>query len=408
MFSALLSVLPLLLGVLDSTLALPIPIPVPKGGGGRPGGGGGRTTTTTTTTSSSSSSRGGGVYYAGGGYSSRSVSSGGIAGIVVGCIVFVLIIVIIIIVCNNQSRRTVVSSSKTAYKPVGIGSGFNKSSLTTTTTTTQSTTIIYPGEYPKPGSFLASFNNATEAEFEAAAQFQRLYPPSPFPAVQPQDVSEINRLGPQDAWLLEFESGTGVSGQIEKTVNGGGGQHITFTLLGRTVALLSRLPLAIDPYTPGRSWYYFEVTITEMTVIPNPTVLSVGLATKPYPPYRHIGWNKNSVGYHSDDGRAFHNDGFGGRLFASSFTKNDTIGCGYDPNRGAVFYTLNGTHLGDGSLGPAFHDFRIAVAADGPCSIFVNVGGRPFMYPNANVGCTRPDRLYQSQSAYGPPPSYPN
>ncbi|KAJ3214238.1 hypothetical protein HDU67_001945 [Dinochytrium kinnereticum] len=380
-------------------IPFPFPFPFPKGGGGRPGGGGGSTSTTTSSTTTSS--RPGG-YYSSGGYSSRGggVGGGSLAGIMIGCAVALIAITIIIVYCSKQSK---VSSG-----PVVVAKGQKGYQPMTTVTTTQTTTVIHPGEYPKPGSFLNSFNNASEAEFEAAAQFQRLYPPSTLKSVSPRDVAEVNRVGPQEAWLLEFEAGSGVNGAIEANINGGGGQIVTFSTPSKTVSLLSRLPLAIDPYTPGRSWFYFEVTVQEITIVPNPTVISIGLATKPYPPFRHIGWNKHSVGYHSDDGRAFQDDPFGGRLFAASFTRGDTVGCGYDPARGAVFYTLNGTHLGDGSLGPTFCDYRIAVAADGPCQLYVNVGGRAFMYAAANVGCIRPDRINQGPpGAYAAPPVYP-
>ncbi|KAI8848436.1 hypothetical protein BC829DRAFT_394018 [Chytridium lagenaria] len=355
-----------------SALPFPFPLPFPKGGGGRPGGGGG----STSSSSSSSSSSGGG----GRGGPGVAVGADALAGIIIASIIFIIIIVLVIncLIQRQRSRRAAFSSTCNNRHQ------------------TQTTTIIYPGQYPKPGSFLSSFNNASEAEFEAGAQFQRLFPTSSRPTVTPAHINEINRVGPQEAWVLEFEAGNGVSGALEKTSSGGGGQILTFSKPATTVSLLSRLPIHIDPFTPGRSWFYFEVTIQEITISPNPTVVSVGLATKPYPPFRHIGWNQHSVGFHSDDGRAFQDDPFGGRIFASPYTRGDTIGCGYDPARGAVFYTLNGTHLGDGSLSPVFHDYHIAVAADGPCQLYINVGGRAFIQDRATEA---------APGAYAVPPS---
>ncbi|KAI8848433.1 hypothetical protein BC829DRAFT_214874 [Chytridium lagenaria] len=198
---------------------------------------------------------------------------------------------------------------------------------------------------------------------------------------------------------------------IENLANGGGGQILTFSKPATTVSLLSRLPLHIDPYTPGRNWFYFEVTIMEITISPNPTVISIGLATKPYPPFVTLaGTNTLSVTTLTMVSSPFllhplpiapltvTNPRFliRPRLPRRPLWRPPLCHLLHprrhhwmrvDPNRGAVFYTLNGTHLGDGSLSNTYRDYHVAVAADGPCQVYVNVGGKPFLYSSANVGC---------------------
>ncbi|CAG8616719.1 3408_t:CDS:2 [Paraglomus occultum] len=108
------------------------------------------------------------------------------------------------------------------------------------------------------------------------------------------------------------------------------------------------VPILVDDQTPDESkeLHYFEVT-----VLSNPkskdTTIAIGLATKPYPPFRLPGWNLYSVGYHSDDGCKFDN-AYGGRDYGPEWGKiGDTVGCGYYPNTGFVFFTKNGENIGN-------------------------------------------------------------
>ncbi|KAJ3079838.1 hypothetical protein HK102_003474, partial [Quaeritorhiza haematococci] len=70
--------------------------------------------------------------------------------------------------------------------------------------------------------------------------------------------------------------------------------------------------------------------------------VSVGLATRPYSPFHHIGWDRFSIAYHSDDGQIFLNSNQGGIPFSVPYNVGDTVGCGYIPSTGSVFFTLNG------------------------------------------------------------------
>ncbi|KAK9760716.1 hypothetical protein K7432_014967 [Basidiobolus ranarum] len=122
---------------------------------------------------------------------------------------------------------------------------------------------------------------------------------------------------------------------------------------------------------------YFEVTILSK---PDPSVVfAIGLATRPYPHFRLPGWNIYSVGYHSDDGRKYVDDGYGGRNYSSSFGVGDVVGCGYDRTSGNVFFTLNGTNLGIARQG-MWHLVFPTLGADGNVDVQVNFGDLPFKY----------------------------
>ncbi len=57
------------------------------------------------------------------------------------------------------------------------------------------------------------------------------------------------------------------------------------------------------------------------------------------------GWEKNSYGFHGDDGHAF-NSSSTGTPYGPTFTTGDTIGCCLNFADGTCFYTKNGVHLG--------------------------------------------------------------
>jgi len=82
--------------------------------------------------------------------------------------------------------------------------------------------------------------------------------------------------------------------------------------------------------------YYFEITL--QSKLSKDTTVAIGISTKPYPYFRLPGWNQNSVGYHSYDGRQFWNDEYDGRNYGPEWgEKGDVIGCGYKPKTCEVF-----------------------------------------------------------------------
>jgi Ran-binding protein 9/10 len=58
------------------------------------------------------------------------------------------------------------------------------------------------------------------------------------------------------------------------------------------------------------------------------------------------GWDRNSIGYHGDDGGLFYGAGTMSRQIGPSYGVGDTIGCGVDYAGTRIFFTWNGSFLG--------------------------------------------------------------
>ncbi|CAB4472708.1 unnamed protein product [Rhizophagus irregularis] len=129
--------------------------------------------------------------------------------------------------------------------------------------------------------------------------------------------------------------------------------------------------------------YYYEITISS-----NPnndkTIIAIGLATKNYSINRLPGCDTHSVGFHSDEGKTFHNEGYTGTKYAEKWGKvNDVIGCGYCPNTGQIFFTMNGKNLGI-AYTSLFYNWYPTIGSNGFCSLNVNFGQKEFKYKEAN------------------------
>ncbi|KAI9138623.1 hypothetical protein BKA69DRAFT_1031266, partial [Paraphysoderma sedebokerense] len=114
------------------------------------------------------------------------------------------------------------------------------------------------------------------------------------------------------------------------------------------------------------------------------TTVAIGLCCKPYPHWRLPGWNAQSIGYHSDDGRLFHNDPHGGIAYAKPYRVNDTVGVGFVKSSRQAFFTRNGQQLKSRSLISYPFDFFPSVGADGLAEVKVNFGQAPFKWNEAN------------------------
>ncbi|KAI8064178.1 concanavalin A-like lectin/glucanase domain-containing protein [Gongronella butleri] len=135
--------------------------------------------------------------------------------------------------------------------------------------------------------------------------------------------------------------------------------------------------IAMDEESGG-TVHYFEM---EILALDADVVVAIGLATRPYPWFRLPGWNKHSLGYHSDDGNKFLNDPTVGYVFGPSFGQGDTVGCLYHVEQGNVYFTLNGAMIQE----PAFvgldtHIFYPTIGADGAATVRLNFGTRAFKY----------------------------
>jgi hypothetical protein len=73
--------------------------------------------------------------------------------------------------------------------------------------------------------------------------------------------------------------------------------------------------------------------------------MGIGLTAQNFKMNRLPGWDKQSYGYHGDDGNSFSSSG-NGQPYGPTFTTGDVIGCGVNLIDNTCFFTKNGHHLG--------------------------------------------------------------
>lgn len=122
----------------------------------------------------------------------------------------------------------------------------------------------------------------------------------------------------------------------------GDGRELTFygtSCVGDRDSAAAR---ANHPIPPACGIYYYEVEILQKG---SKGHISIGFSSPEVRLTRLPGWEKQSWGYHADDGWAFpgHKEG---NPYGPTFETGDVIGCGIDFTQHKVFYTKNGTFLG--------------------------------------------------------------
>ncbi|VDB99687.1 unnamed protein product [Peniophora sp. CBMAI 1063] len=145
--------------------------------------------------------------------------------------------------------------------------------------------------------------------------------------------------------------------------------------------------------------YYWEV---KMFDLPETTNVAIGLATKPFPPFRLPGHARYSVAYHSNGDKS-HNYPFTNVSYSAMLKEGDVLGIGYRPRSGTVFFTRNGRKLEDAFVGLGSWNLFPTIGADGPCSLHVNLGQGGFVFIEANV---KKWGLAPSVGTLAPPPAY--
>jgi len=88
--------------------------------------------------------------------------------------------------------------------------------------------------------------------------------------------------------------------------------------------------------------YYYEVKIISKG---RDGYMGIGLSKSDVQLNRLPGWDKNSYGYHGDDGHSFCCSGTG-QNYGPTFTTGDIIGCCLNLIENTCFYTKNGYNLG--------------------------------------------------------------
>ena len=103
----------------------------------------------------------------------------------------------------------------------------------------------------------------------------------------------------------------------------------------------------MEPMTPFLNYYEYLILCKGVDCS-----VGIGVGEKSYPLYRMPGWNINSIGYHGDDGRLYHQKGRGTQ-FGPTCTEGDRMGCGVDFDTDVgygyceVFFTKNGQPVGN-------------------------------------------------------------
>ena len=122
----------------------------------------------------------------------------------------------------------------------------------------------------------------------------------------------------------------------------GANRRVSFRLPNRRGDVGGAAVRTDHPIPLACSFYYFEVTIVSAG---RHGYIGIGLCTSGVNLNRLPGWDKNSFGYHGDDGNRFRETGTG-TPYGPTFTTGDTIGCYYNMVDRTVSYTKNGEMLG--------------------------------------------------------------
>jgi hypothetical protein len=156
--------------------------------------------------------------------------------------------------------------------------------------------------------------------------------------------------------------------------------------------IVTRQPTGAFKFTQTQCVYY-EVTILTENIVRqvNETAISVGFKvglsdnntfrTR----HRHVGWDRNSFGIHSDDGQLFiASSGVPGIIDKVPLERGDIVGVGCNIYAERLFVTLNGRKLVDCPIldYPSADDLNFfpVVGMDKMTKCRVNFGDLPFAY----------------------------
>ncbi|KAB5575736.1 SPRY domain-containing protein [Coniochaeta sp. 2T2.1] len=249
-----------------------------------------------------------------------------------------------------------------------------------------------PGEYDDEQAFareeaeaLESMDEMSRTEYLRAKAFIQANPPESLQT----DISLSQYLAIQEkgvsAW--EFEPELEIANCFVE-----GRTEIEF--FDSECSVLSNLPVPKQ-----NEVYYWEAKIYDK---PENTLISIGMATKPYPLFRLPGFHKYSAAYLSSGVRRF-NQPFTATPYGPAYVQGDVIGVGYRPRTGTIFFTRNGKKLEDVVHGLKNQNFFPAVGATGPCMVHVNFGKAGFVFIEANV---KKWGLAPVSGSLAPPPPY--
>lgn len=148
------------------------------------------------------------------------------------------------------------------------------------------------------------------------------------------------------------------------------------------------------PIPQGHDVYYFETKIMECPEDTQDIVISVGLATEPYPYFRLPGRHRYSISYESNGDRRynqpFHLKAGAGLSAFPKFGFADVVGVGYRTRTGTIFFTRNGKKVSESKIGGHIQNFKHlkiypTIGATNHCNLSINLGQRGFVFIEANV-----------------------
>ncbi|EEB06544.1 SPRY domain-containing protein [Schizosaccharomyces japonicus yFS275] len=133
------------------------------------------------------------------------------------------------------------------------------------------------------------------------------------------------------------------------------------------------------PIPKANQTYYFEAKIIEL---PRNTLISIGAATKPYPPFRMPGWSSWSAGYVSNGTFRLNQPLFGSDS-VPKYEQGDIIGVGYKPQNAKLFFTRNGQRCYEVTC--TTRNLYPVIGSKGACEVHVNLGQYGYVYLEGNV-----------------------
>jgi hypothetical protein len=137
--------------------------------------------------------------------------------------------------------------------------------------------------------------------------------------------------------------------------------------------------------------FYYEVTILN-TNIRKPwdnECVSIGFGTKNTPYKNHVGWTRDSWGFHSDDGNLMNSNK--SIKITESWSVGETVGVGlvYEKkNQYRLLFTKNGIIIDDTKFIKTTEDIYPMIGFDLSSPIFVNWGQKQFKFQLNNYICS--------------------
>lgn len=138
--------------------------------------------------------------------------------------------------------------------------------------------------------------------------------------------------------------------------------------------------------------YYFETKIFQLDS-PEDTIVSMGLATRPYPYFRLPGRHLYSVAYDSNGSRRVNNSFKLAGVECTPFPKlqrGDVVGVGYRVRSGTIFFTRNGKKVSEKPLGGHVKGMKMnnlypTIGSNNPCVVNVNLGQVGYVFIEGNI-----------------------